>query len=502
MLDSFRKHQGNLIFSFLLLAIVAVMALYGVNQMQSDDTSVNGTAAWVNGEPIRSREFANALEARVEAFSAQAGGQLDERLLAQFQIPQRVLEELVQYKLLSQQAYALGFRVPDAELASFIRSAPAFQRDGKFQLDLYRQLPERGLEEKRIRESLLVQRLQGYLAARVQVPADMLEREYELKDTQANLNFARIDFKALAPKGAPAPAEVQAFLAQASADALKAYYDSHLREFTTPSAVDLRQIRIGVPFQAPADKKAQAKAAIEKVAKEATPSNFESLATKHSDDEYAKKGGNAGWVNRGTLEPNLETAVGKLQPGQISSVVETPFGYYLLLAKAVRPETVQPLETVKNKIAEALLREKRATDFAQKRRTEWEAKLAAGQGLESELKAAGVEIKKTGAFSLGQGFVPQIGQNDEVLDAVFALSKAKPVAPKLVPSGTDYLYLRLESVTAPKPADAAANRASVLANTEASIETALLTKWIEKLKADASIRMVQKFEAPAPDFPM
>ncbi|MBY0369895.1 peptidyl-prolyl cis-trans isomerase, partial [bacterium] len=343
-------------------------------------------------------------------------------------------------------------------------------------------------------ENLLVRRLQSYFSGRMQVPADMLDREYQLKETQVALSFARIDLKALAGNAAPSAAEVNAFLASAPADSLKTYYDSHLRDFTTPAAVDLRQIRVGIPFQAAAEKKAQAKAAIEKVAQEANAQNFEALATKHSDDEYAKKGGNAGWVNRGSLEPALETAINKLQPGQVSPVVETPFGFFLLMVKAQRPETVKPMDTVKPKIAEAVLKEKRATEVAAKKRTEWEGKLAAGKNIDADLKAAGIEVKKTGAFSLGQGFIPQIGQSEEVLDAVFALSSAKPVAPKLVASGNDVLYIRLDSVTGPKAADEKANRTSVVAATETALESALLTKWIEDIKESASIRIVQKFE--------
>ncbi|MBY0369276.1 SurA N-terminal domain-containing protein, partial [bacterium] len=153
MLDSFRKHQGNLIFSLILLATVAVMALYGVNQLKNADEprGGGGAAAWVNGEAIQSQEFGNALQQQIEAFQAKTGGQIDERLLTQFRIPQQVLEDLVQYKLLTQKASTMGFRVPDAELAGFIRSAPAFQREGKFQADLYAKLPNRGIEEKRLR---------------------------------------------------------------------------------------------------------------------------------------------------------------------------------------------------------------------------------------------------------------------------------------------------------------------------------------------------------------
>lgn len=495
MLDTFRKYQHNFVFSILIIAIIAVMALYGINQLNSDDSrGSGGAAAWVNGEPISNREFAQVLEATVAEYKAKLGDQLDERFLAQFQIPQNTLEEMVQYKLLGQQAFKLGFRIPDEELAAYIRKAPAFQRNGKFDPELYRRVPNRGLEEKRIRESLLVRRMQSYLAGRISLVPDMIQREYQLKETKVNLAYGRIDFKALAGSASPSASELESFL-KASGDApLKAYYDGHQREYSSPAAVELRQIRVGIPFQASAEKKAEAKKKIEAIAKEVKSDNFEAMAKKHSDDEHAKKGGLVGWVNRGTQERAMEDAIGKLQPGEVSAPVETSFGYYLLQVKETRPESVKPLESVKTDIAKALWKEKRAADFIEKKRTEWEKKLASGKSIEAELKASSIEIKKTGPFSLGQGYIPQIGQADDILDAVFRLSRENPIAPKLYASGNDHYFIKLETVEGPKAADVVANRESVASSLTTQLQSTFLTKWIETLKEGSTIRLEAKFE--------
>jgi peptidyl-prolyl cis-trans isomerase D len=497
MLERFRKYQQNFIFSFLILAIVAVMALYGIDQMQSAETRGGGAAAWVNGEAIPMNEFASVLEATTQEYRSKLGDQLDERFLAQFQIPQRTLDDMVQYKLLAQQASKLGFRVTDEELAASIRKAPAFQKDGKFDAEFYRKVPNRGIEEKRIREGMLIRRMQSYLTSRVNLVPDMVDREYGLKETKVNLSFGRIDFKALAGKAEPSSAEVQAFLASASPESLKDYYNSHSREFTTPAAVQLRQIRVGVPFQASAEKKALARKKIDEIQKEITATNFEAMARKHSDDEHAKKGGLVGFVNRGTLEKAMEDAISKLQPGEVSPPVETSFGYYLLQVKETRPEVVKPLEEVKTEIGRALFKEKRAADFIAKKKADWEAKLAAGKGIETELKAAGIELKKTGTFSLGQGFIPQVGQSDEILDAVFKLTKAKPYPPKLFTSGTDQYFVRLDAVEGPKAKEETANKQSAATSLSTQLQSAFLTGWVEKLKEDSSVRIEAKFGTPA-----
>ncbi len=58
---------------------------------------------------------------------------------------------------------------------------------------------------------------------------------------------------------------------------------------------------------------------------------FGDLAREASDCPSAKEGGTLGRFTRGELEPDLDVALFVLQPGQVSEVIETPFGFHLLL---------------------------------------------------------------------------------------------------------------------------------------------------------------------------
>ncbi len=55
------------------------------------------------------------------------------------------------------------------------------------------------------------------------------------------------------------------------------------------------------------------------------------LAKKHSDCPSAPDGGELGRFTRGELVPQFEQAMFALQVGQVSEVVETPFGYHVIL---------------------------------------------------------------------------------------------------------------------------------------------------------------------------
>src|SRR5437016_4077693 len=130
MLDNIRRRKDNFVYSFIILATVAVMAFYGVGKM--GNTQMEGAAAWVNGDAISKREFKQELDYRMNQYQSLLGGQYDEKFLSALQIPQRTLEELIQFKLLAQQAKKLNILVPDEELAANIRQTPYFQKDGKF----------------------------------------------------------------------------------------------------------------------------------------------------------------------------------------------------------------------------------------------------------------------------------------------------------------------------------------------------------------------------------
>ena len=87
--------------------------------------------------------------------------------------------------------------------------------------------------------------------------------------------------------------------------------------------------------------------------------DFAKLAEEYSEDPgNAKKGGDLGFFARGRMVPEFEEAAFALKnKGDLSSVVETQFGYHIIQLEGRKPAHIQPFDEVR----EQLVKELRAT---------------------------------------------------------------------------------------------------------------------------------------------
>jgi len=93
--------------------------------------------------------------------------------------------------------------------------------------------------------------------------------------------------------------------------------------------------------------------------------DFAKLAQELSTDTATKdKGGDLGWLPRGKMVAEFDEAAFALQPGQISGIVETQFGFHIIRVEereANRPLEPSDLEAAKSKAVEEWYRTRRTS---------------------------------------------------------------------------------------------------------------------------------------------
>lgn len=150
-------------------------------------------------------------------------------------------------------------------------------------------------------------------------------------------------------------------------DEIEHYYEVHTERFTRPAAIRGALIQITLPATVSTEKKSElrdrAQAALIEAQQLAPPvASFGSVAVKYSDDQATRyQGGDIGWISDNSRWGKQLTSAFQLlsTPGDISEVLETEAGFYLLKLMELKPGGVQPLAEVRQQIVHQLFRDKR-----------------------------------------------------------------------------------------------------------------------------------------------
>ena len=272
--------------------------------------------AKVNGEDIQKWEVESALKQA----EATAGGQVpaDKRDA----ILRSILDELVTYHLLAQEAHGRKMDVSDTDVdAEMLKIRQDFQTE-----DAYKQ-------------ALL---LQGVTVEQLR---DVTRRTFQARKL--------VD------------AEVTTRIAVQDAD-VDAFYKQNLDRFKQGDTVHASHIYIAVPPDAPVTQKNQARAAAQQILNQLRGgADFTKLAREQSNDPTAANGGDLGFFAKGDLPPDFESVAFGLKPGTMSGVVELQTGLHIIKVHERRGPRTAPLAEVRDSVKEFLLNEQRQTKLDQ-----------------------------------------------------------------------------------------------------------------------------------------
>ena len=129
--------------------------------------------------------------------------------------------------------------------------------------------------------------------------------------------------------------------------------------------------------------------------------DFAELAKKYSQDEdSAKKGGDLDFFAKGRMVPEFDQVAFSMQPGQISDLVKSQFGYHIIKVTDKKPAATKPLAEVRSQIEDQLKWEQAQAAGAEARRS--------GRGRAEEAgRLRQGRPPRTGCQTAESGFFPQ-----------------------------------------------------------------------------------------------
>ncbi len=150
------------------------------------------------------------------------------------------------------------------------------------------------------------------------------------------------------------------------AEAAREFYEAHPAQFTKAGGARARHLLIGVSPTANDQERAEARTRTEQLLREArVGGDFAELARTHSQDSAsAANGGDLGVVVRGQTVPDFETALFALEPGELSDVVESPFGFHVIQMVEREASQTLPFAEVSVQIRELLIEQERQAKTA------------------------------------------------------------------------------------------------------------------------------------------
>ncbi|MCC2962742.1 peptidylprolyl isomerase [Massilia sp. IC2-278] len=249
----------------------------------SNANVVDAIRVVVNDEVITRNEVTNRVAQIVQRMRAQ-----NAQLPPQADLERQVIEAMIVERAQVQLAKEMGVRVDDRMLDAAIGR---IAQDQKLSVqDMRNQMEKEGMAfaafREEIRNEIMMQRL----------------REHEV-DSKIQVSDAEVDTFLAAEKAA-------------AADRIE---------------VDIAQILVGIPANATPEQIAARRARADEVMRQLrTGADFAKVAATYSDAGDALKGGAIGWREADRLPPIFTNELRKLSAGQVTPVIKTNVGFYIL----------------------------------------------------------------------------------------------------------------------------------------------------------------------------
>ncbi len=144
-------------------------------------------------------------------------------------------------------------------------------------------------------------------------------------------------------------------------EAIAAFHEQHKDDhFAMPERVEASHILVAIQPHATPEEREQAREKTETLRQQLLDgADFAEVAQSESECPSSARGGDLGVFVRGQMVPPFEQAAFSQEIGEIGEIVQTDFGYHIILVTERHEAGTQSLEDSKDQIAEFLLGQSR-----------------------------------------------------------------------------------------------------------------------------------------------
>ena len=387
---------------FLFLLIIPSFVLVGIDSNYFSGGSP--VVARIDGHDITQADWDNTHRAESDRIRAEQPS-IDAKLLDSPSARYAMLERMVRDRVLQVAVQKMHITTSDAKLASSLQEIPqiaALRRaDGTLDAEAYRSLVgSQGMTpegfEANMRRDMAISQVMGVvigtsfaLPAQANVALDALFQRREIQ-------VARFLPKDFASQVQPTEAQLQAYYQQHPAlfqqaeqasveyvvldlggvragiklneDDLQAYYKENVARLAGKEERRASHILIAAPKDAPAAEREKARERATQLLEEVrkTPASFAEVAKKSSTDTgSAGQGGDLGFFSSGAMVKPFEDAAFALKKGEISDVVESDFGYHIILLTDIKTPRQPSFEELRPEIEADLKQQQAQRQYAE-----------------------------------------------------------------------------------------------------------------------------------------
>lgn len=406
--------------------------------------------------------------------------QWSDELVERLQLKSLAFDNIVNHYILFHKSLEWGIPLTEEEVMNYIKSLPAFQMNGVFNSDLYRQrLSMERINpqefENDIKRHLLFKKVQEKVTGGFNVTDQELEQRFRKNNERIKAKYIMLPLERLTSQVKVSLEELKAHYeankdkylyaerrsiellfidprdfqadAQISDEEINRYYNRHQNQFLVRKQIKASHILLGVDQDTPldADEKIKEKA-VGLLKRIEAGEDFEELAKTYSGCPSSKRGGDLGYFGKGKMDPEFERAAFALGIGEVSQVIKSSFGYHIIKVEDIKPEHIKPLDEVRDQIVRALKTEK-GKELARLKLEDMVRQMYKGKFMREFALEDRVNYKTEGPFLQGQP-IPLFGKDKSAMDTIFSLDIDQ--ISRIVEGSKGLFVFRLVSIDPPR----------------------------------------------------